>query len=131
MRKITILFLASLSLALLISCQNRQQESKGTGIYQTILKEEFAKKLEEKTDKIILDVRKPDEYRRGTIDGAININYYDQNFDKAIAKLDKSKPVFIFCNAGGRSAKTLNKMKALDFKEVYDLRGGYSKWKNN
>ena len=114
----------------LLACQNTSTTSEqGNGIFEKISKENFVKKMEEKTSKIILDVRTPEEFEKGTIEGAININFYDKNFDEQLSNLDKSKPTFIFCKSGGRSGKTFNKMKTMEFTEVYELKGGYSAWK--
>ncbi len=84
--------------------------------------------MKEKTDYILVDVRTPSEYEAGTIGNARNINWEDANFANEISKLDKSKPIFIFCQKGGRSGEALNKMKELGFKEVYDLEAGYGGW---
>ena len=50
-------------------------------------------------------------------------------FKEQVLKLNKNKPVVVFCHAGGRSAKASLMLDSLGFKEVYDLRGGYSSWK--
>lgn len=130
MKKIShLLILLSL---LLLSCQqpqSNQTNTNDTGIFEKVSKDVFAKKMEEKNDEILIDVRTPEEHQNGTIQNAININFYDKNFEEQLLKLDKSKPIFIFCKSGGRSGKTLNKMKGLEFKEVYDLKGGYNGWK--
>ncbi len=131
MKKIPYLLI--LSSLLLLSCQQTQSNqttSNSTGIFEKISKDVFAKKMKEKTNEILVDVRTPEEHQAGTIQNAININFYDKNFEEQILKLDKSKPLFIFCKSGGRSGKTLNKMKDLEFTEVYELKGGYSGWKN-
>ena len=51
-----------------------------------------------------------------------------ENFEINIQKLDKTRPVIVYCQRGGRSAKCAKKMKALGFIKIYDLEGGYSKW---
>jgi rhodanese-related sulfurtransferase len=44
-------------------------------------------------------------------------------------KLDKNKPVLVYCAAGGRSASAAKDLKKAGFKKVYDLEGGYDAWK--
>lgn len=123
------LLITILTFFLLASCQESQSsDDSNTGIFEKLSKEDFSKKMDVKSDMILVDVRTPQEFQNGTIKGAQNINFYDKNFDSEISKLDRTKPVFIFCKSGGRSGKTLDKMKSLDFKEVYDLKGGYSGW---
>jgi len=124
-------FIIPIFCILLLSCQTPSGESSNqtSGIFQKLNKKEFAQKLEEKKDAILIDVRTSEEYQAGTIMNAVNINYYDDNFDAQISKLDKSQPVFIFCKSGGRSGKTLRKLEKMGFTEVYDLLRGYSGWK--
>ena len=49
-----------------------------------------------KTDVITLDVRTPGEFSEGHIEGAINVDYENYNFESEVKKLDKSKTYFIF-----------------------------------
>ena len=76
----------------------------------------------------LIDVRTPNEYRNGFIANAENINFKSKNFLSQISKLDKSKPVLLYCSAGGRSAKASIIFDSLGFKEIYDLKGGYLSW---
>ena len=78
----------------------------------------------------IVDVRTPDEYKAGHIGNAININFYDADFKAQMAKLDKSKPLAVYCGVGGRSAKAAAIVSELGFKTVYDLQGGMSVWRS-
>lgn len=88
----------------------------------------FKTKLASTSTVQLIDVRTPAEVSRGTLKGAINMDYNSADFDKQISTLDKSKPVFIFCQSGGRSGKSYKKMKDLGFSEVYDMEGGYGAW---
>ena len=76
----------------------------------------------------LIDVRTPNEYRNGFIANAENINFKSKDFLSQISKLDKSKPVLLYCSAGGRSAKASKIFDSLGFKEIYDLKGGYLSW---
>jgi len=91
---------------------------------------EFKNKLASTTTPqlIVIDVRTPAEVSRGTLKGAVNMDFKSSNFDTQINTLDKSKPVFIFCQSGGRSGKGYKKMKDMGFIEVYDMEGGYGAW---
>jgi len=79
---------------------------------------------------IILDVRTPKEYAEGHINGSVNINYFDKDFKDQVAKLDSSKPIYVYCHSGGRSSKAMTIMKGEGFTTIYNLTGGYSAWKN-
>jgi rhodanese-related sulfurtransferase len=76
----------------------------------------------------LIDVRTPGEYSGGTIDGAVNIDYYSDDFKAQIAELDKNQPVYVFCRSGGRSSQAMQIFKEEGFTEIYNLIGGYSGW---
>lgn len=90
----------------------------------------FKSKMESSTDAQIVDVRTEAEWAGGIIPGAVKMNYYDTDFVEKVKTLDKTKPVFVYCKAGGRSAGAMGKMKKLGFVEIYNLNGGITAWKN-
>lgn len=91
--------------------------------------EEYKSKMMATADIQLIDVRTPGEYAGGTIGAAKNINFNDANFEAEIAKLDREKPLFIFCASGNRSGRSAPVYQKLGFKQVYDLQGGYGAWK--
>jgi rhodanese-related sulfurtransferase len=79
----------------------------------------------------LIDVRTPKEFTNERIKGAININYYKKDlFKKEMTKLDRSKPVYVYCRSGIRSSRSAKILKRAGFK-VYDLKGGILDWKSN
>ncbi|MDU8885355.1 rhodanese-like domain-containing protein [Yeosuana sp. MJ-SS3] len=78
----------------------------------------------------LVDVRTPEEYNDGYIANSQNIDFKSPTFDEDIEKLDKNKPVILYCRSGGRSAKCAQKMKDAGFVKIYDLDGGISKWEH-
>ncbi|MFM2191032.1 MAG: hypothetical protein RL491_1418 [Bacteroidota bacterium] len=76
----------------------------------------------------ILDVRTPGEIAKGSIKGSINLDFFDDNFESKLDQLDKTKPVYVYCAAGGRSSDAMDMMKKKGFVEVYNLLGGYNAW---
>ena len=80
------------------------------------------------TGGIILDVRTQDEFERGHIEGAINIDFYHIDFDEQLRRLDKSKPYLVYCKTGGRSSQTVQLMKDIGFQHIYHLAGGITEW---
>jgi rhodanese-related sulfurtransferase len=79
----------------------------------------------------LVDVRTPGEYEVDHLENATLINYKDENFiNNAIAKLDKSKPVYVYCHSGHRSANSAALLEKEGF-TVYDMKGGISGWKEN
>jgi len=77
----------------------------------------------------LIDVRTPKEYMAGHIEGAVNIDFRSENFEKLIMEVDKSKPVAVYCGRGGRSSKCATYMQKAGFKKIYDLDGGITEWK--
>lgn len=90
-------------------------------------KEEFQYLMNQ--DIQLIDVRTPEEFKNGSIVKAKNINFNSPFFKEQVLKLDKNKPVMVFCHAGGRSAKASLMLDSLGFKQIYDLKGGFSSWK--
>ncbi len=86
------------------------------------------KSLIEKKDGVVIDLRTPDEIKKGKIEGAVEIDYLNKNFSDKIAKLDKKKTYYVYCAAGGRSADAAEEMKKLGFVKVFNLAKGYSDW---
>jgi rhodanese-related sulfurtransferase len=77
----------------------------------------------------LVDVRTPSEFAIGHIKRAANINFTDDDFEEVAKKrLDKTKPVFLYCFSGKRSADAAAFLRTLGFKEVYDLSGGFAQW---
>ncbi len=82
-------------------------------------------------DVIVLDVRTPQEFSIGHIEGAINININGDAFGEKIGKLEKGKTYLLHCAAGvpkGRSRRAEKLMKKLEFKQLYHLDGGFIAW---
>jgi rhodanese-related sulfurtransferase len=98
---------------------------------QTIKKldpQSFEKKLNESKEPILVDVRTSGEYAQGHLANAVLIDIYSSDFKSRVSKLDKSKPVFVYCKAGSRSSSAVDVFTDLGFKEIYDLSGGISAW---
>lgn len=77
---------------------------------------------------IIIDVRTPGEYAGGNIPGSVNIDFNGSGFEAALDTLDKSVPVYVYCQSGGRSGQAKKRMSEKGFSEVYNLVGGYGNW---
>lgn len=97
-------------------------------IYERLNVPDFQTKLAATKKPQLVDVRTPEEFADGNIDGAVNINIKADDFLQKINNLDKTQPVFVYCQAGGRSKKCAEKMKSLGFSEIYELKPGYSGW---
>lgn len=95
---------------------------------ESVTPEVFAEKTKTTPNAQILDVRTPEEFVSEHIDKAVNINWLADDFATNTKKLDKTKPVFVYCKSGARSAKAAAKLEELGFKKIYQLEGGILKW---
>ncbi|WPR72961.1 rhodanese-like domain-containing protein [Flavobacterium sp. NG2] len=107
----------------LFSCQKQQSQNVAIVDAPT-----FAKTIETTPQAQILDVRTPEEFETEHINDAININWNGNSFVSEAEKLDKTKPVFVYCKSGGRSQKAAEKLKELGFTDIYELDGGFMQW---
>ncbi|TXE16705.1 rhodanese-like domain-containing protein [Psychroserpens burtonensis] len=90
---------------------------------------EEMQELLELEDIQLVDVRTLEEYKTGFIEQAQNIDYTSPTFEEDLVKLDKSKPIMVYCKSGIRSGKCSKKLKEAGFIKVYDLEGGITQWK--
>lgn len=76
----------------------------------------------------VLDVRTEDEFKDGHIKGATNVDILEDGFAAKLGSMDKSKPILVHCQAGGRSTRSLPTLEKLGFTEIYHLDGGMEGW---
>ncbi len=90
---------------------------------------EFKEKISQEKFAQLVDIRTPEEINEnGMIEGAININFNDENFLEKMDTLNKNEAIYIYCRSGGRSGKAAAELQAKGFKKIYDLKGGYNAW---
>ena len=77
----------------------------------------------------LIDVRTPQEFTQASILKAKNIDFNGDSFESELSKLEKEKPLFIYCKSGGRSAKAVEKAKEMGFERIIELDGGMDAWK--
>lgn len=108
---------------LFFSCNGQNSKS-----INTIEPKTFSELIIATPDAQILDVRTPQEFELSHIDKAKNFDWFNENFSVEVNKLDKAKPVFVYCKSGGRSKNAAEKLEELGFKTIYNLQGGILKW---
>lgn len=113
------------SLALfVVSCAQQKSEN------ATISAQSFQNAIQQSAAQI-LDVRTAGEFQGGHIKNALQANWNDQKeFESRTQHLDKNKTVYIYCQAGGRSAAAQSNLIEKGYK-VVNLEGGMSNWKMN
>ena len=99
--------------------------------YELVSYDIYKNKISSK-DALVFDVRTTEEFNLGHIKGSINIDFYDEKlFVKFFQKINKTKPIYIYCRSGNRSKKSSKILKEIGFVKVYDLLGGYKNWIKN
>jgi len=121
MKRFILLLLIATSFT--FSCKEESTE----GSIKIVTAEEM-KELSQLENVQLLDVRTPEEYAAGYIDGFQNIDFLSDTFQEDIEKLDKTKPVIVYCKSGNRSGQCSKLMLEKGFKKIYDLEGGITKW---
>ncbi|MFH0846233.1 MAG: rhodanese-like domain-containing protein [Patescibacteria group bacterium] len=90
------------------------------------------KRIQNKENFVLLDVRTPDEFKRGYIKGAVLLNL-SENFLADLNKIGisnkKNEPIVVYCRSGSRSQILYSVLKTLSFTNVKDLEGGLLSWK--
>ena len=76
----------------------------------------------------VLDVRTPEEYAGGHIEGATLIDFYEPDFADRIAQLDRDQEYVVYCQSGNRSGQATAMMAEQGFTTVDDVDGGIAAW---
>jgi rhodanese-related sulfurtransferase len=71
----------------------------------------------------LVDVRTPEEYNDGHLAYSKNIDFRAADFKARVSKLDRSKPVYLYCRSGNRSGKAADTLQTLNFKAAHNIGG--------
>ena len=74
---------------------------------------------------VLIDCRTPAEFSRGALPDAINLDYKAGQIASVIETTPKDRPVYVYCQAGGRSAAAAQQLQQAGFTKVFDMQGGY------
>ena len=89
---------------------------------------EDAKKLLERDDLTLIDIRDLNSFLQGHIENAIHVE--DLNIDCFLKEKDKNNPILIYCYHGNSSQSAANFFSHHGFKNVLSMDEGYSGWMN-
>lgn len=84
--------------------------------------------LDDGTDRVLIDVRTPEEFDESHLDGALLIDFYRDDFEAALSELDRDQAYVIYCRSGNRSGQARELMAELGFTDVADIDGGIVAW---
>ena len=104
-----------------VNCQRNTNQIGNSKLVELMAKEDIQ----------ILDVRTEKEFKDGAIEGAVNIDFWDPDFEiKVLSRLNKRRTTVVYCAAGGRSEMAYKLLAKKGFKSLYDLKGGYERFVN-
>ena len=100
----------------------------GSASYTQISQDEAMKMMQEQTDCLIVDVRRPDEFAEGHIAGAVNVPNETIEDEVPEALPDKEQTLLVYCRSGNRSKEASQKLADMGYTNVYEF-GGINTWK--
>ena len=121
MHLLTITRFLFMSFFSLFSCSTPQNVT-------TLNAGDFANRLKQQPDLVLLDVRTPSEYTEGHLPKSVNVDVLAPDFEqRAEAVLGKQRSVALYCRSGHRSkqAATLLSRRGI---HVYELSTGWLGW---
>lgn len=124
MKKAIIVLFALVLMLSILSCSSKKESR------ITVITTEEMQTLLALDNVQLVDVRTIKEHNKGHIANSQNIDFHSPTFEDDITKLNKEKPVILYCQKGGRSAKCAERMEKAGFKKIYDLKGGFSEWEH-
>ena len=118
MKKIKF-FIVILAIASQVACSQDSSSTREVEAFKT----EIAK-----PNVVLLDVRTPEEYSAGHLQGAVNIDFRSPEFGLKLDSLNHDKQYELYCHSGKRSGESVKMMEEKGFRNVHHLKGGISAW---
>lgn len=120
LKKVMVLVTVLMVSVFLVNCGNAEAKVKELSVEQT-------NTIIQGKNVQFIDVRTPAEFSEGYAQNAVNFPL--DSLEKDLAKLDKSKPVYVICRTGRRSQNGAEMLDKAGFSEVYNVAGGTVAWK--
>lgn len=76
---------------------------------------------EQVASSVIIDVRTPEEFAAGHLDGAVNYDVSDGTLETSLSSLDPQADYIIYCRSGNRSAVAVDILESAGFTSLIDL----------
>lgn len=78
--------------------------------------------FQQTSNAVLVDVRRPEEYRDGHIPGSINVPLqHIEEIDLEVS--DMSTPLFVYCRSGARSRQATAMLQEMGYEEVHNIGG--------
>lgn len=86
--------------------------------------------LEQRPEAALIDVREESEYAAGHVKGAEHIGKGVIERDIESRHPDPDQPLYLYCGGGFRSALAADALRAMGYREVYSVDGGWRQLKD-
>ena len=100
--------------------KNKIKKKNNRGMEQPDITMEELKKLEKK-GAILIDVRSPQEYKEGHLNGAISLPEYEIKENVETILKNKKEIIIVYCSSGSRSKKAQKELIEMGYETVYNL----------
>ena len=137
MKSILSLITLVLVISIGISCKNSTEAKKAEDGVQkdnnsdspdiALEPVDFAKAMK-RSGAVIVDLRFPVDYQNNHIEDAINVNFFDADFQGKMAAMDKSKKYFLYGKGDAETKRTCTFMRQNGFNDAFWLKGGWDAW---
>ena len=97
--------------------------------YRDIRAAEARNLLATKKNAYLLDVRTPDEFRQGRLQGAVLIPINE--VERRIGEIPRNRPIVVYCAVGSRSGLVAAFLAQKGYREVYNVTDGIVGWYRN
>ncbi len=124
-RSLTTALVAVALAAVLAACSDSGTATTGVRVDDA---EAVAALLETEPDRVVIDVRTPEEFAAGHLEGAVLVDFNAPDFAARIAEFDPEGDYVIYCRSGNRSAGARDVMTEQGFTDVVDVEGGILAW---
>ena len=125
MKRILIALSATLMvISLLVGCSGGDPKN----AYEQITPAKAKALMDSEEGYVILDVRTPEEFAEGHIEGAILIPDYEIGEKAENILTNKDQLILVYCRSGRRSKNAANELATLGYTNIKEF-GGINDWK--
>ncbi|WP_353183763.1 rhodanese-like domain-containing protein [Parapedobacter lycopersici] len=98
---------------------------------KTVQADRFAHYMDSLAVYQLVDVRTNAEFKEGHISGAKQLDINKASFERRVSRLDRDQSVLLYCRTGKRSHRAAQLLEQLGFREIIELDGGVTSWKES
>lgn len=121
-----LLFASILTLVIISGCIGTEKLTEKAQYVNITVQQ--GKEMIDRGEVFILDVRTPEEYDAGHINGSKLIPL--EVLDKRLNDIPRDRKLLVYCRTGHRSAQASEILVNNGFKEIYNMQGGITAWAN-